>query len=283
MARKSYGLPYMGSKNKIAEKIVDILPKARNLYDLFAGGCAISHCALISGKWENIIANDISDMPNLFVDAINGDLRDVNRWVSREEFNMLKESDPLVRCVWSFGNNGVDYLYSRELEPYKKALHEMLFAPTVDERRLKYRVVVKELRELLYKSNGNVTTTHLSIESLERIRSLSALQSMERVERIRSLSGDYRSVEIVEDSIIYCDIPYTQTTSDKGNKYGSQFNHQEFYDWCEAQKQPVFISEYWMPEDRFECIAQWKLTCHMSAQSNSTKRVEKLFIPKTQL
>ena len=282
MARKSYGLPYMGSKNKIAEKIVGILPKARNLYDLFAGGCAISHCALISGKWENIIANDISDMPNLFVDAINGDLRDVKRWVSREEFNMFKESDPFVRCVWSFGNNGVDYLYSRELEPYKKALHEMLFAPTVDERRLKYRVVVKELRELLYKSNGNVTTTHLSMESLERIRSLSALQSVERVERIRSLSA-LQSVEIVEDSIIYCDIPYMQTTSDKGNKYGSQFNHQEFYDWCEAQTQPVFISEYWMPEDRFECIAQWELTCSLSAQSNSTKRVEKLFRPKTQL
>ena len=33
-----YGLPYKGSKNSIAEKIVDYLPEAQNFYDLFAGG-----------------------------------------------------------------------------------------------------------------------------------------------------------------------------------------------------------------------------------------------------
>lgn len=43
-----YGLPYKGSKNKIAERIVDFLPKAKNFYDLFAGGCAITHCAELS-------------------------------------------------------------------------------------------------------------------------------------------------------------------------------------------------------------------------------------------
>lgn len=29
-----YGLPYKGSKNLIAEKIVDFLPQAENFYDL---------------------------------------------------------------------------------------------------------------------------------------------------------------------------------------------------------------------------------------------------------
>lgn len=38
----NYGLPYMGSKNKIAEWILSYLPKAENLYDLFCGGCAIT-------------------------------------------------------------------------------------------------------------------------------------------------------------------------------------------------------------------------------------------------
>ena len=36
-----YGILYQGSKNKIAEKIINLLPPADNFYDLFAGGCAI--------------------------------------------------------------------------------------------------------------------------------------------------------------------------------------------------------------------------------------------------
>ena len=52
-----YGLPYKGSKNSISEKIVDYLPEAENFYDLFAGGCAITHCAMLSGKWQNIKCN----------------------------------------------------------------------------------------------------------------------------------------------------------------------------------------------------------------------------------
>lgn len=33
-----YGMPYMGSKNKIAMDILEHLPPADNLYDLFMGG-----------------------------------------------------------------------------------------------------------------------------------------------------------------------------------------------------------------------------------------------------
>ena len=41
----NYGLPYKGSKNRIAKKILDVLPAAPVLYDVFAGGCAITHAA----------------------------------------------------------------------------------------------------------------------------------------------------------------------------------------------------------------------------------------------
>lgn len=37
---KRYGLPYMGSKNKIAEWVLQYIPKADNFYDLFCGGYA---------------------------------------------------------------------------------------------------------------------------------------------------------------------------------------------------------------------------------------------------
>lgn len=42
----TYGMPYSGSKNRGAMDIIAILPRARVLVDLFAGGCAITHAAL---------------------------------------------------------------------------------------------------------------------------------------------------------------------------------------------------------------------------------------------
>lgn len=41
----NFGLPYQGSKNKIANWVCDILPNANTLYDLFVGGgCDNSLC-----------------------------------------------------------------------------------------------------------------------------------------------------------------------------------------------------------------------------------------------
>ena len=123
-----YGLPYKGSKNKLAERIVRLLPKRTNLIDLFCGGCAVSHAALLMGKYEHIHINDINWMcPTLFIDALNGKYNDENRWISREDFFRLKDTDPYVAVVWSFGNNLRDYLYSKEIEPLKKAIHYAMF------------------------------------------------------------------------------------------------------------------------------------------------------------
>ena len=97
-----YGLPYMGSKNKIASEIVDTLPRAQNFYDLFCGGCAITHCALLKNKYKKYHINDISPMViEFFINAINGDYKDRTNWVSREDFNRLKDTDPFIKYVWS--------------------------------------------------------------------------------------------------------------------------------------------------------------------------------------
>lgn len=126
---KRYGIPYKGSKNSIARKIVSFLPSADVLIDICAGGCAITHAALelcegLAPKWKRIIANDICEMPlKLFRGAICGEYADEKRWIDRETFQKLKDVDPYVRYCWSFGNNGINYLYAQEVEPWKKALH----------------------------------------------------------------------------------------------------------------------------------------------------------------
>ena len=118
-----YGIPYQGSKNAIAAHIVaEFLPPSACLVDIFAGGCAITHAALEAG-WHKVIANDISDAPELFAAAARGEYKNEKRWISREDFERLKNKDAYVRYCWSFGNNENTYMYSVEIEPWKKALH----------------------------------------------------------------------------------------------------------------------------------------------------------------
>ena len=119
-----YGLPYKGSKGRLADKIFNIFPDRENFYDLFCGGCSMAHKALLSNKFENIIINDIDkDMIELFLGAINGKYHNENRWISREDFFRLKDIDPYVKVCWSFGNDCNTYIYGRKIEEYKRCLH----------------------------------------------------------------------------------------------------------------------------------------------------------------
>lgn len=61
--KKIYGLPYKGSKNRIAEKIVEAIPRAAHFYDLFVGGGAVAHCAALSNKWRVMICRETDLRP----------------------------------------------------------------------------------------------------------------------------------------------------------------------------------------------------------------------------
>lgn len=112
----------MGSKNAIVKWIIDLLPAAENFYDLFAGGCAVTHAAMESGKWKYFTINDIiSDPTDLFIDGILGKCDVCKQWISREDFFKLKDRNPIVKYCWSFGNNGQSYLCAKEKEGQAKA------------------------------------------------------------------------------------------------------------------------------------------------------------------
>lgn len=252
---KKYGVPYQGSKSQIAEWVVSNLPKAETLVDLFAGGCAITDCAMQSGKWERIIANDLEGSGiELFDGAIHGKYKDESRWISRDSFFMLKDVDPYVKWCWSFGNGGRSYLYSKEKEYSLEPIWKMIFAKDTKEARLHWKEFCRRKKDdYFYKGN---------------------IQSLESLERLETSNADYQSVAIPDNAVVYCDIPYKGTSG-----YGIEFNHEEFYDWCMEQTAPVFISEYWMPEDRFEVIAEKTKRNTMSATAN-LKKVERLYRPR---
>jgi hypothetical protein len=114
-----------------------------------------------------------------------------------------------------------------------------------------------------------------SLESLERLQRLQSLESLERLESLQRLTisqKSYSEVEILPDSLIYCDIPYKGTDG-----YIGGFNHAEFYEWARKQEELVIISEYSMPKD-FICIAEIEKAV-LLCSSVGKKAVEKLFIP----
>ena len=125
----SFGLPYKGSKSAIAKDIVAILPGGNRLVDLFCGGCAITDFAMKkTDKFNRFLINDIDERnPKTYMKALNGGFRNEDRWISRQDFFKLKETDDYVRLCFSFGNSGKTYMYGPQIEPYKRAIHHIVF------------------------------------------------------------------------------------------------------------------------------------------------------------
>lgn len=106
--------------------------------------------------------------------------------------------------------------------------------------------------------------------------------TMKQVEDLKGVvwqSGDYFSINIPDNSIIYCDPPYRNT---KEYQFSRGFDFESFYSWCHEMADKghtILISEYGMP-DSFECIWSKKLTNAMNP-TITKNAVEKLFIPKS--
>ena len=370
---KTYGLSMKGSKSKLAERIVSLFPRATHFYDLFCGGSAISHCALIKNMFQHIHINDINPMmPEAFVKALQGGFDDEDRWISREDFFRLKDTDPYVAICFSFGNDLKTYCYGKKVEPLKKALHYAIFFDSYElsdaligvdlrpiqncaTRQEKYilakrliktaysnnntppmleswqrlrRIQTTKLREA-YKNIGDCfskkktrhgstfrtwsesteyrvqggldrTTAHsasvirdtastpnnhpplqrVELENQERLLRLTSISNPSKVCNLTWSIGDYQNVEIADNSVILCDIPYIGT-----NEYvngGENFDHERFYEWCLKQKEPLYICSYEMPEKDFKVVAEFARIDTMSATNNGKLVSEKVFMPRTQ-
>ena len=211
---RNYGVSYKGSKSRIVEKLIEAIPYVGvdNFYDLFAGGCAVTHKMYLEGRYKHYYANDIDGQAlRLFCDGLKGKYANETRWISRADFFRLKDSDPYVSCCWSFGNNQRDYLYSKSIEPYKKACHYAIvfgdFALLKDlypgigsfcevtlrgisdihERRIKFRSIIGcKLAERSDSGLLRLSCTN-DVDRLESLERLERLQSLERLERLQSL------------------------------------------------------------------------------------------------
>ena len=270
MAR--WGLPYQGSKNGIADWVVDNLPPSDCLVDLFAGGCAITHCAMVKGKWGRIIANDITPYPQIFKDAIDGKFRDVEDViVEREAF--FASDDPVVRLLNSFGNKGNTYLWGADIEAVKYPASRMLIAHDEKTRRLYYKQFMRALYEYIEANGKSVEDTQLqSLERLERLQSLECQK--QNMQYLTIYNMDYREVELPQNATIYCDPPYRGTVG----YHGATFDFDAFDAWLEDVDRLVIVSEYTSPKNCV-CVAKREKTALMSgSRGGGDKVVEGLFV-----
>lgn len=110
----------------------------------------------------------------------------------------------------------------------------------------------------------------------EAIRNLK--KQSNKLKNIEFKNLDFRKIDInyIINSVIYCDIPYKNTTDYKTEN----FPYEEFYNWCEkvSENNIVLISEYNMPEDRFKCIWQKEHKTTLDKNNNQKERIEKLFV-----
>ena len=279
-----YGMPYKGSKNSIAAEIISILPPAKHFYDIFGGGGAMTHAAALSGKYQYIHYNELNPLIcKGFKMAVNGEFKNERRWISREYFHAHKGDDPYVAICWSFGNNLRDYLYSKELEPIKKAVH---YARIYNSYCLLHELGIAEPSRAEPSRAEPSRAEH--IERLIRLRELGEipgdgvrLQAIEARDRLLTLQeftgnniiitcGDYRDLEFDNDAVIYADPPYRGTS-----QYDAEFDSDAFIAWAEEQKPPVYVSEADYI-DRWDII--WsKQKQELMSKDGAKKRTEILY------
>lgn len=123
-----------------------------------------------------------------------------------------------------------------------------------------------------YISQGRVRNNY--VESRKNI-----LKQYEDFQNVEFVCADYKEIKIPDNSIVYCDPPY-QNTSQKGYADKDTFDYTYFWDWVRelSKRCVVLISEYNAPDD-FDCIWKKEVSTNLAVQ-NRKKDIEKLFIHK---
>lgn len=293
-----YGLPYQGSKSQIARKILEQLPTGKRLVDLFGGGGAISHCAVLSGKYENVLYNDYNPLiVDLFRRAVNGDFaldRFTPEWVSREDFQRLKDTDGYEKYVWSFGNDGETYIFGKDIENSKRIIFNAVVSGDTSElseliqKPIRFSGLTYMERRLEWGSfclsNINAATPpYIPTVKIVQLQSLQSLQRLQVLEGLGGLSveihcGSYLDYEYHDGDVVYLDPPYEFTK----NYCGAEFNHKEFYDWVYSRPYQVFFSSYDNISDkRFKIVFMKDKLSIFSATSKNKIKKETLYVNMT--
>jgi site-specific DNA-adenine methylase len=275
-------IPYMGSKNKIAEilllKMLEIKPNAKYFYDLFGGGASLSLTALQYGL-KTYYNEKQKGMVDLLKYLTNPTLAgkyglfpdDFYSFITREEFFELIKQDTLksqlARICYSFGNNQTSYAFNKDIEELKHLGHNIIVFQDKD-----------ALKELNQKTNSNFTISNKKswnerrFDFMKKITSCADLQQLERLPAFAITNLDFREVKIetpIDETIVYLDPPYRGTGT-----YIEKCFFEDIDDYFRNSPYSCFMSEYEAP---FQSVFEIDKRCTLSSINNSLVKKEKLF------
>ena len=283
----NYGLPLMGSKSKVVKRIFEILTTADTFVDLFGGGGAVTHYAATTGRYKNIIYNEINPMmADSFKKAINGEFNAQHEWISHDEFFERKNKDAYVAMCFSFGNCLRSYAYSAAREPLMRAIFKAVLGDISEFDAMGYDTHVldgkndeKQRWTAIKRYMQGKGIALYNVEPISRLARIKALADIPNKENISIYNKDYQEVEIPDRSIVYCDIPYKNTGYYTQNGRKANFDYERFYKFALECRHPIYISEYDMPNDFIPIASFMRKELFLS---NKTKTIERIFVPKTQ-
>ena len=102
----------------------------------------------------------------------------------------------------------------------------------------------------------------------------STMKKLEHLHNVKFYNMNYNEVTIPKGSLVYCDIPYKNTTPYRKKEVGV-FDHEEFYQWVRdnSDTYEIYVSEYKknVPDD-FEIV--WEIESKKDIRNVENKRVE---------
>lgn len=291
--KEKLGIPYMGSKRKLASDILQKITQRHqgitDFYDLFGGGGSISFTAIRDYRF-NVHYNEINKHIYSLVECLKNN-KELDpkffEWVTREEFhkqiNKTNEDadwySGFVMSCWSFGNNSEKgYLYGADIENIKRLAHEFIVNGCLDSMR-EIGVDIPNLVSIDGVQNRrlyfcNHIKKNISLLKDNRVQNLELVEHLTRLQNLQNLqiyNKSYQDIKIIGNNpIIYCDIPYKGTAIYKEGC----FIHDEFYQWFANLEYPAYLSEYDAP---FEKIEMFKHRSSLSATNNKKKVFESIF------
>ena len=280
------GIPYMGSKRKLASDILHFITQRHtsitDFYDLFGGGGSVSFNAIKDYRF-NVHYNELNSHIYSLVEYLKTH-RELEpkfyEWVTREEFfKQCNRQDAdwysgFVMTCWSFGNNSEKgYLYGEDIQEMKRLAHQFVVYGCLDSMK-SLNINIPELCNIKdVQQRRSYFCDYIKKQTMERfdIQNLQRMQNLQNLQNLQITNFSYENVIIKGNNpVIYCDIPYKGT----GEYKESGFDYEKFYKWVNECQYPVYISEYNAP---FKMVYAFTHRSSLSATNNKKKTIEKIF------